>query len=129
MIFNFLYIFINISRYIDSNTKRNTPLYSEFYALQDDIFFEPQIRVFKSPFFAILRTFSSITREICVQIKNKVHHVNQLIEPDLTMYIHMTFSKKKPLHPLHSTHLFKIFFSLLTLSTAFLQKACGPGKN
>ena len=45
----------------------------------------------------------------------------------------MTFSKKKPLHftPLHSTHsteLFKIFFSLLTLSTAFLQKASGPGK-
>ena len=42
------------------------------------------------------------------------------------MYIHMAFSKKKPLH---STELFKIFFSLLTLSTAFLQKACGPGKN
>ena len=53
----------------------------------------------------------------------------------------MTFSKKNhsihstpptplhPLHPLHSTELFKIFFSLLTLSTAFLQKACGPGKN
>ena len=30
--------------------------------------------------------------------------------------------------PLHSTELFKIFFSLLTLSTAFLQKASGPGK-
>ena len=30
--------------------------------------------------------------------------------------------------PLHSIELFKIFFSLLTLSTAFLQKACGPGK-
>ena len=29
----------------------------------------------------------------------------------------------------HSTCLFKIFFSLLTLSTAFLQKASGPGKN
>ena len=95
-------------------------------------------------FFAILRTFSSITREICVQIKNKVHHVNQLIEPDLMMYIHMAFSTPlhplhsthstpptppTPLHPLHSTELFKIFFSLLTLSTAFLQKACGPGKN
>ena len=38
----------------------------------------------------------------------------------------MHFSKKKPLH---STELFKIFFSLLTLSTAFLQKASGPGKN
>ena len=28
------------------------------------------------------------------------------------MYIHMTFSKKTtPFHPLHSTHLFKIFFT------------------
>ena len=26
---------------VDSNANRNTPLYSEFYALQDDIFFEP----------------------------------------------------------------------------------------
>ena len=38
----------------------------------------------------------------------------------------MFFFLKKPLH---STELFKIFFSLLTLSTAFLQKACGQGKN
>ena len=53
------------------------------------------------------------------------------------MYIHMTFSKKNhstplhstPLHSTHSTELFKIFFSLLTLSTAFLQKASGPEKN
>ena len=98
----FSYIFINISRYEDSNAKRNTPLYSEFYALQDDIFFKLQIRVFKSPFFAILQTFSSITREIWVQIKNKVHHVNQLIEADLMMCIHMTFLKKTtPLHTLH----------------------------
>ena len=37
----FSYIFINISRYIDSDAKRNTRLYSEFFALQDDIFFEP----------------------------------------------------------------------------------------
>ena len=60
-----------------------------------------------------------------VQIKNKVHHVNQLKEPDLMMCTHMPFSKKN--HSTHSTYLFKIFFSLLTLSTAFLQKACGPG--
>ena len=33
------------------------------------------------------------------------------------------FNKKN-----HSTELFKIFFSLLTLSTAFLQKTSGPGK-
>ena len=36
------------------------------------------------------------------------------------MYIHMTFSKKN--HSTHSTELFKIFFSLLTLSTAFFCK-------
>ena len=71
-----------------------------------------------SPFY---EHFRSITREICVQIKNKVHHVNQFIEADLMMYIHITFSKKTtPLHSTHSTELFKIFFSLLTLSTAFL---------
>ena len=40
------------------------------------------------------------------------------------MYINRTFSKKN-----HSTYLFKIFFSLLTLSTTFLQKASGPGTN
>ena len=37
----------------------------------------------------------------------------------------MTFSKKNPSTPLHSTpstELFKIFFSLLTLSTAFFAK-------
>ena len=45
--------------------------------------------------------FSSIMREICVQIKNKVHHVNQLIEAYLMMYIHMTFSKKNHSTPLH----------------------------
>ena len=52
----------------------------KFYALQDDISFEPLIYVLKSPFFAIFRTFSSIMREICDEVKNKVHHVNQLIE-------------------------------------------------
>ena len=47
------------------------------------------------------------------------------------MYIHMTFLKKTtPLHTLltHVTYLFKIFFSLLTLSTAFFAKASGREK-
>ena len=39
--FDDIHFFINILRYVDSNAKRNRPLYSEFYALQDDIFFEP----------------------------------------------------------------------------------------
>ena len=74
--------------------------------------------------------FRQLREKYAFKLKKKVHHVNQVIEPDLIMYIHMAFPKKTtPLHPLHSTELFKIFFSLLTLSTAFLQKACGPGKN
>ena len=43
--------------------------------------------------------------------------------------LHSTPLHSTPLHSTHSTELFKIFFSLLTLSTAFLQKASGPGKN
>ena len=45
------------------------------------------------------------------------------------MYIHITFIKIFHTTLLYTTELFKIFFSLLTLSTAFLQKAGGPGKN
>ena len=47
-----------------------------------------------------------------------------------TIHIY-NFYRNFPLHTtlLHTTELFKIFFSLLTLSTAFLQKASGPGKN
>ena len=63
---------------------------------------------------------------MCVQIKNKVHHVNQLIEPDL-MYTHMTFSKKNHCTPLH----LPIQNILLAVDPfhCFLQKASGPGKN
>ena len=77
-----------------------------------------------SPFY---EHFRQLHEKYAFKLKNKVHHVNQLIEADLMMYIHMTFSKKNHSTPLHSTYLFKIFFSLLTLSTAFLQKTSGPG--
>ena len=81
-----------------------------------------------SPFYEHFRQL----RKKYAYILKLVHHVNQLKEPDLMMCIHMPFSKKN--HSTHSTprtptYLLKIFFSLLTLSTAFLQKACGPGKN
>ena len=122
----FFHAFSSISRDMKIVTLNEIHRLIQNFMLYKMIYFSS---VFKSPFFAILRTFSTITREICVQIKDKVHHVNQLIEAALMMYIHMTFSKKNHSIPLHSTELFKIFFSLLTLSTAFLQKAIGPGKN
>ena len=68
--------------------------------------------------------FRRLRGKYAFKLKNKVHYVNQLIEPDLMMYIHMIFSKK----PLHSTYLFKTFFSLLTLSTAFCKKLVGREK-
>ena len=37
--------------------------------------------------------------------KLKIKYIMLIIEPDLMMYIHMTFSEKKPLHPLHAFHL------------------------
>ena len=100
--------------------------YIQNFMLFKMIYFSSHKFVFSNfHFFAILQTFSSITQEICVQIKNKGHHVNWLIEPNLMMYLHMAFSKK-PLHPLHSTELFKTFFSLLTL---FCKKLVGQKKS
>ena len=66
--------FPNIEEFFNKINNKN--ISDEDYTHAKNVF---EIRVFKFPFFAILRTFSSITREICVQIKNKVHHVNQLI--------------------------------------------------
>ena len=129
----FFHTLSSISRDIQIVTRNKIHRWIQNFMLYKIIYFSSHQFAFSNlRFCAILRTFSSITRKICVQIKNKVHHVNQLIEPDLMMYIHMTFSLKNhsthPLtHILHSTYLFKIFFSLLTLSTAFLQKASGPG--
>ena len=120
----FFHTFSSISRDMKIVTLNEIHRYTQNFMLNKMIYFSSHKFAFSNLRFS---PFSSITREICVQIKNKVHHVNQLIEADLIMYIHMTFSKKNT--PLHSTELFKIFFSLLTLSTAFLQKASGPGKN
>ena len=102
----FFHTFSSISRDMKIVTLNKIHRYIPNFMLYKMIYFSShKFAFFKSPFFAILRTFSSITREIWVQIKNKVHHVNQLIEPDLMMCIHMTFSKKNhsTSTPLHST--------------------------
>ena len=106
MIFNFFHTFSSISRDMKIVTLNEIYRYIQNFMLYKMIYFSSHKFAFSNlRFFAILRTFSSITREICVQFKNKVHHVNQLKELDLMMYIHMHFSKKAtPLHPLHSTH-------------------------
>ena len=48
-----------------------------------------------SPFYEHYR---QLREKYAFKLKNNVHHVNQLKEPDLMMYTHLPFSKKKPLH-------------------------------
>ena len=57
-------------------------------------------------------------------MKTKAQYDDQLIEHDLMTNIHTTFIQN-----IHSTKLFKIFFSpLLTLSTVFRKKQVGQEK-
>ena len=44
--------------------------------------------------------FRQLREKYAFKLKNKAHYVNQLIEADLMMYIHMTFSKKNHSTPL-----------------------------
>ena len=86
----------------------------------------------------VFRHFTNIFRQLrekyAFKLKIKYIMLISSLRRNLMMCINMTFSKKttplhsSPLHSTHSTELFKIFFSLLTLSTAFLQKASGPKK-
>ena len=60
--------------------------------------------------------------------KYRVHYDNQLTEFDLMICTYMTSIQLYHKHAHTRTELFKIFFSLLILFTAFLQKASGPEK-
>ena len=74
-----------------------------------------------SPFY---EHFSQLREKYAFKLKRKYIMLISPLSPIWWCKIHNTFSKK--FHSTHSTYLFKIFFSLLTLSTAFLQKASGP---
>ena len=68
---------------------------------------------------------SSIMRELCVRVKHKVYSSWYSAHWSEDVHIANCFSKKQHTH----TELIKIFLSLLTLSTANLQEARGPGEN
>ena len=103
------------------------------------IYFSTRKFAFSNPRFSPFHEhFRQLLEKYAFKLKIKFTMLMSSKELDLMMNTYMPFSKKNhsthsiPLHALHSTHstyLFKIFFSLLTLSTAFLQKACGPGKS
>ena len=49
-------------------------------------------------FSSFYKHFRQLHEKYALKLKNEVHHVNKLIEPDLMMCIHITFSKSN-----HST--------------------------
>ena len=97
----FFHTFSSISRDMKIVTLNKIHRYIQNFMLYKMIYFSSHKSAFSNLRFS---PFSSITREICVQIKIKVYHVNQLIEADLMMYIHKTFSKKNNSTPLHTLH-------------------------
>ena len=57
------------------------------------IYFSSHKFAFSNPHFSpFYEDFRQLREKYAFKLKNEVHHVNQLIEPDLMMYIHMTFS-------------------------------------
>ena len=118
----FFHTFSSISRDMKIVTLNEIHRYIQNFMLYKMIYFSShKFALLNLRFSSFYEHFRQLREKYALKLKNKVHHVNQLIEADLMMWIHMTFSKKTtPLHSTHSTQLFKIFFSLLTLSTAFL---------
>ena len=74
---------------------QNFMLYKMIYFLSHKFEFS---NLHFSPFY---KHFCQLHKKYVMKSKNKVHNVNQLIEADLMMYIHMTFSKKNHSTPLN----------------------------
>ena len=102
----FFHTFSSISRDMKIVTLNEIHRYIQNFMLYKMIYFSSHKFAFLNlRFLPFYEHFRQLREKICDEIKNKVHHVNQLIEADLMMYIHMTFSKKNHSTPLHSTPL------------------------
>ena len=146
MIFNFFHTFSSISRDMKIVTLNEIHRYIQNFMLYKMIYFSSHKFAFSnlrfSPFY---EHFRQLREKYGFKLKIKyIMSISSLSRIWWCAYIWLFLKKTTPLHstplhstplhstPLHSTHsteLFKILFSLLTLSTAFLQKASGPGKN
>ena len=132
----FFHTFSSISRDMKIVTLNEIHRYIQNFMLYKMIYFSSHKFAFSnlrfSPFY---EHFRQLREKHAFKLKIKyIMLISSLRRIWWCAYIWLFLKKTTPLHstPLHSTHsteLFKIFFSLLTLSTAFLQKASGPGKN
>ena len=131
----FFHTFSSISRDMKIVTLNEIHRYIQNFMLYKMIYFSSHKFAFLdlrfSPFY---EHFRQLREKYAMKSKIKyIMLISSLRRIWWCTYIWLFLKKTTPLHstPLHSTHsteLFKIFFSLLTLSTAFLQKASGPGK-
>ena len=80
--------------------------YIQNFMLYKMIYFSSHKFAFSNLLFSsFYEHFRQLRKKYAFKLKNKVHHVNKLIEPDLMMCIHITFSKSDHSTPLHSLHL------------------------
>ena len=90
----FIHTFSSISRDIYIVTLNEIHRYILIFMLYKMIYFSSHKFAFSnlrfSPFY---EHFRQLCEKYSLKFKNKVHHVNQLIESDLMMYIHIPFSK------------------------------------
>ena len=125
----FFHTFSSISRDMKIVTLNEIHRYIQNFMLYKMIHFSSHKFAFSnlrfSPFY---EHFRELCEKYAFKLKNKVHHVNQLIEPHLMMYIHMTFCKKTT--PLHALHL-AIQNILLAVNPfqCFFAKSWWAGKN
>ena len=127
----FFHTFSSISRDMKIVTLNEIHCYIQNFMLYKMIYFSSHKFAFSnlrfSPFY---EHFRQLREKYAFKLKIKyIMLISSLRRIWWCAYIWLFLKKTTPLHSTHSTELFKIFFSLLTLSTAFLQKASGPGKN
>ena len=81
--------------------------YIQNFMLYKMIYFSSHKFAFSNLLFSsFYEHFRQLGKKYAFKLKNKVHHVNKLIEPDLMMCIHITFSKSD-----HSTPLTPLTYS------------------
>ena len=89
----FFHTFSSISRDMKIVTLNEIHRYIQNFMVYKMIYFSNHKLAFLNLRFSLFYEHFRQLREKCAfKIKNKVHHVNQLIDADLMMCIHMTFS-------------------------------------
>ena len=127
----FFHTFSSISPDVKIVTLNEIHRYIQNFMLYKMIYFSSHKFAFSNlRFSSFYEHFRQLREKYEFKLKIKyIMLISSLMRIWWCTYIWLFLKKTTPLHSTHSTKLFKIFFSLLTLSTAFSQKASVLGKN